>query len=48
MLQAGASVNAFITTMNSSVAEVSTCTVQYFNEASVLCMFLTLYSILEE
>jgi hypothetical protein len=36
------SVNVFITTMNSSVAEASTCTVEYFNEASVLYIFLTL------
>jgi len=36
------SVNVFITTMNSSVAEASTCTMKYFNEASVLYMFLTL------
>jgi len=36
------SVNVFITTMNSSVAEANTCTMKYFNEASVLYMFLTL------
>jgi hypothetical protein len=36
------SVNVFITTMNSSVAEASTCTMKYFNEASVLYIFLTL------
>ena len=36
------SVNVFITTMNRSVAEASTCTVKYFNEASVLYIFLTL------
>ena len=36
------SVNIFITTMNSSVAEASTCTMKYFNEASALYMFLTL------
>jgi hypothetical protein len=28
--------------MNSSVAEGSTCTMKYFNEASVLYIFLTL------
>jgi hypothetical protein len=28
--------------MNSSVAEASTCTMKYFNEASVLYIFLTL------
>jgi hypothetical protein len=28
--------------MNSSAAEASTCTMKYFNEASVLYMFLTL------
>ena len=37
------SVIVFITTMNSSVVEANTCTVKYFNEASVLYMFLTLY-----
>ena len=36
------SVNVFSTTMSSSVAEASTCTMKYFNEASVLYMFLTL------
>ena len=36
------SANVFITTMNDSVAEASTCTMKYFNEASVLYMFLTL------
>ena len=36
------SVNVFITTMNSSVAEASTCTMKYFTEASVFYMFLTL------
>ena len=36
------SVSVFITTMNSSVAEASTCTMKYFSEASVLYMFLTL------
>jgi hypothetical protein len=36
------SVNVFITTMNSSVAEARTCTIKYFSEASVLYMFLTL------
>jgi len=36
------SVNVFITTMNRSIAEASTCTVKYFNEASVLYIFLTL------
>ena len=36
------SVNVFITTTNSSVAEASICTMKYFNEASVLYMFLTL------
>ena len=36
------SVNVFITTMNSNVAEARTCTIKYFNEASVLYMFLTL------
>jgi hypothetical protein len=36
------SVSVFITTINSSVAEASTCTIKYFNEASVLYMFLTL------
>ena len=36
------SVNVFITTMNNSVAEARTCTIKYFNEASVLYMFLTL------
>jgi len=36
------SVNVFITTMNSSVAEASTCTVKCFNETSVLYMFLSL------
>ena len=32
----------FITTINNSVAEASTCTMKYFNEASVLYIFLTL------
>ena len=36
------SVNIFIITMNGSVAEASTCTMKYFNDASVLYMFLTL------
>ena len=36
------SVSVFITTMNSSVAEASTCTMKYFSDASVLYMFLTL------
>jgi hypothetical protein len=36
------SVSVFITTINSSVAEASTCTIKYFNEASVVYMFLTL------
>jgi len=36
------SVNVFITTINKSVAEASTCTMKYFNDASVLYMFLTL------
>jgi hypothetical protein len=36
------SVNVFITTMNSRVAEASTCTMKYFSEASVLYIFLTL------
>lgn len=36
------SVNVFITTINSNVAEASTCTMKYFNEASVLYIFLTL------
>jgi hypothetical protein len=36
------SVNVFITTMNSSVAEASTCIVKCFNETSELCIFLTL------
>jgi len=36
------SVNIFITTINNSVAEASTCTLKYFNEASVLYVFLTL------
>jgi hypothetical protein len=36
------SVNVFITTMNSSDTKASTCTIKYFNEASVLHMFLTL------
>jgi len=35
------SVNVFITTVNKSVAEASTCTMKYFNEASVLYIFLT-------
>jgi hypothetical protein len=36
------SVNVFITTINSSVAEARTCTMKYFNDASVLYIFLTL------
>ena len=36
------SVNVFISTINSTVAEASTCTMKYFNEASVLYIFLTL------
>lgn len=36
------SVNVFITTINNSVAEASTCTIKYFSEASVLYIFLTL------
>ena len=36
------SVSVFITTINISVAEASTCTMKYFNDASVLYMFLTL------
>ena len=36
------SVNVFVTTMNSSVAEASYCTMKYCNEASVSYMFLTL------
>ena len=36
------SVNVFITTKNNSVAEASTWMVKYFNEASVLYIFLTL------
>ena len=36
------SVNVFITTIYRCVAEASTCTIKYFNEASVLYMFLTL------
>lgn len=36
------SVSVFITTMNSNVVEASTCTMKYFNEASVLYMFLML------
>lgn len=36
------SVNVFITTINSRVADASTCTMKYFSEASVLYMFLTL------
>ena len=35
-------INVFVTTMDNSVAEVSDCTMKYFNEASVLYMFLTL------
>ena len=37
------SVNVFITTISSNVAEVSSCTIKYFSEASVLYMFLTFY-----
>ena len=33
---------AFIPSLNSSVAEASTCTMKYFSEASVLYIFLTL------
>lgn len=36
------SVNVFITTINSRVAEARTCTMKYFSEASVLYMFLAL------
>ena len=36
------SVNVFITIMNSSVAEASTCTMKYFSKASVLYIFFTL------
>jgi len=36
------SVSVFSTTINSSVAEASTYTMKYFNDASVLYMFLTL------
>ena len=36
------SVSVFITTINNSVAEASTCIMKYFNDASVLYMFLTL------
>ena len=36
------SVNVFITIINNIVAEASTCTMKYFNEASVLYMLLTL------
>jgi len=36
------SVSVFITTINSKVAEASTCTIKYFSEASVLYIFLTL------
>ena len=36
------SVNVFITTINSRVAETSTCIIEYFSEASVLYLFLTL------
>jgi len=36
------SVNVFITTKSNSVAEASTWMMKYFNEASVLYMFLTL------
>jgi hypothetical protein len=36
------SVNVFITTMKSIVAEASTCTIKYCNEAFVFYMFLTL------
>jgi hypothetical protein len=36
------SINVLITTMNSRVAEESTCTIKYFSEASVFYMFLTL------
>lgn len=31
----------FITTINSKVAEASTCTIKYFSEASVLYIFFT-------
>ena len=33
------SVNVFITTIYRCVAEASTCTIKYFNEASVLYVF---------
>jgi len=36
------SVNVFITTMTSNVAEARTCIIKYFTEASVLYKFLTL------
>ena len=36
------SVNVFITTINSRVAEARTWAMKYFNEASLLYMFLTL------
>ena len=36
------SVSVFITTINRSVAEASTCTMKYLSEASVLYIFLTL------
>jgi hypothetical protein len=35
-------ISFFITTINSKVAEASTCTMKYFSEASVLGTFLTL------
>ena len=36
------SVNVFIAIMNSSVDEANICTMKYFNDASVLYVFLTL------
>jgi hypothetical protein len=36
------SVKVFITTINSSVAEASNCTIKYFSEDSLFFMFLTL------
>jgi hypothetical protein len=36
------SINVFITTMNTKVAEANNCTMKYFNEASVFYIFLTL------
>jgi len=37
------SVNVFITTINSSVAEAGTCKIKYFSEACVLYTSLTMY-----